>query len=68
MEKIEAGISHAKARLKSVQSTHSLLRRDHLCEWMLKAEASGDRKKINEIKTNMERKGSRKMWFFVNRL
>jgi hypothetical protein len=35
---------------------------------MLKAEASGDRKKINEIKTNMERKGSRKMWFFVNRL
>jgi hypothetical protein len=45
---------HAKARLKTFQSTHSVLHHGHLHESMLKAGASGDHAKVNEIKAKME--------------
>ena len=67
LQEMEEGVRYTKAKKRELRDTATGLRKTHLRECLLKAESSKDEEKAKSVKAVIEREGSKKMWYFINR-
>ena len=67
VEQMKEGLRYTKERKRLLQETHKGLQQVHMRECLVREEAEENLTKVKGIKAKIEREGSKKMWYFINR-